>query len=122
MQQAGRAGRLWPAVIVLVGVYAGHVGAGSGIVLLAVLSMRHTETFAVTNAIKNLGTGMANVIATVAYLVLAPSWFGSSRSVRCGWASDSAAWRWRASSSPHDGFALHGDRPGDRRPAVAGST
>ena len=63
---------LWPAVIVLVGVYAGYFGAGSGIILLAVLSLRRVESFAVTNAVKNLGTGMANIVATVAYLVLAP--------------------------------------------------
>jgi len=62
----------WPAVVVLVGVYAGYFGAGSGIILLAVLSLRHMEAFAVTNAVKNLGTGMANVVATAAYLVLAP--------------------------------------------------
>lgn len=63
---------LWPAVIVLVGVYAGYFGAGAGIILLAVLSLRDVEAFPVTNAIKNLGTGMANVIATAAYLFLAP--------------------------------------------------
>jgi uncharacterized protein len=63
---------LWPAVIVLVGVYAGYFGAGAGIILLAVLSLRDVEPFPVTNAIKNLGTGMANVVATAAYLFLAP--------------------------------------------------
>jgi uncharacterized membrane protein YfcA len=63
---------LWPAVLVLVGVYAGYFGAGAGIILLAVLSLRDDEPFPVTNAIKNLGTGMANVVATAAYLFLAP--------------------------------------------------
>ena len=63
---------LWPTVIVLVGVYAGYFGAGAGIILLAVLSLRHAEAFPVTNAVKNLGTGMANIVATAAYLVLTP--------------------------------------------------
>jgi uncharacterized membrane protein YfcA len=63
---------VWPGATVLVGVYAGYFGAGAGVILLAVLSLRHVEPFPVTNAVKNLGTGTANVVATAAYLVLAP--------------------------------------------------
>ena len=50
----------------------GTSAPGSGIILLAALSLRHVEAFAVTNAVKNLGTGMANIAATAAYFVLAP--------------------------------------------------
>lgn len=42
------------------------------------LSLRQVEAFAVTNAVKNLGTGMANIVATLAYLVLTPVDLGAA--------------------------------------------
>ena len=62
----------WPPVLILVGAYGGYFGAGSGIILLATLAVRDSEPLAVTNAVKNIGTGVANVVATVIYLFLAP--------------------------------------------------
>lgn len=58
--------------IVVVGVYGGYFGAGAGIILLAVLALRSSEPLAVTNAVKNVATSTANVVAAVAYLFLAP--------------------------------------------------
>jgi uncharacterized membrane protein YfcA len=63
---------LWPVVIVLIGVYCGYFGAGAGIIMLAVLSVRFTDSMAVTNALKNSGAGIANAAAAVVYLVLSP--------------------------------------------------
>lgn len=62
----------WLIGVVLVGVYCGYFGAGSGIILLAMLSLRHHEPLPVTNAVKNLGGGVASAVATVAYLLVAP--------------------------------------------------
>jgi uncharacterized membrane protein YfcA len=62
----------WPLVLIVVGAYGGYFGAGSGIILLATLALRDSEPLAVTNAVKNIGTGVANAVATLVYLFLAP--------------------------------------------------
>jgi uncharacterized membrane protein YfcA len=68
-----RTGALWwPLVLILVGAYGGYFGAGSGIILLATLAVRDSEPLAVTNAVKNIGTGVANVVATLVYVFMAP--------------------------------------------------
>lgn len=58
--------------VLLVGVYGGYFGAAAGIMMLAALSMAFTEPLPVTNAMKNVVTGAANVTAGVAYAILAP--------------------------------------------------
>lgn len=65
-----RGGPLWPLILLAVGVYGGYFGAGVGVVMLAVLSLRHDEPLAVTNAVKNTGTGAANAIAACVYAVV----------------------------------------------------
>jgi uncharacterized membrane protein YfcA len=64
--------RAWLPVIALVGLYGGYFGAGAGIIMLAVLAVRYTEPWPVTNAVKNLGTGTANMMATGVYVLAAP--------------------------------------------------
>ena len=59
-------------LIVLVGVYGGYFGAGVGVILLAVLAVRTVEPLAVTNAVKNVASGVCNLVAAVAYVFLAP--------------------------------------------------
>ncbi|WP_199430317.1 sulfite exporter TauE/SafE family protein [Qaidamihabitans albus] len=58
--------------VVLVGVYGGYFGAAAGVLMLAVLSVSATEPLPVTNAVKNVVTGAANVTAAVTYAFLAP--------------------------------------------------
>lgn len=58
--------------ILLVAIYAGYFGAGAGVLMLAVLSVSATEPLPVTNAVKNIATGVANVTAATAYAFLAP--------------------------------------------------
>jgi uncharacterized membrane protein YfcA len=73
VRSAGGVRRLaWLSVLILVGAYAGYFGAGAGIILLATLAIRHDEPLAVTNAVKNVGTGVANVVASVVYIALGP--------------------------------------------------
>jgi uncharacterized membrane protein YfcA len=60
----------WSAAMVAVGVYGGYFGAGSGVILLGALSIRSLEPLAVSNAVKNLGTGVANVAAAAVYVVV----------------------------------------------------
>ncbi len=67
----GARGR-WALAVVLTGAYAGYFGAGAGIIMLAVLSLRHHEPLPVSNAVKNMTTGCANLVAGVAFLVVAP--------------------------------------------------
>lgn len=60
------------AQVATVGVYGGYFGAAAGIIMLAVLSVRTAEPFAVTNAVKNIVTSAANAVAAVVYAFLAP--------------------------------------------------
>ena len=58
--------------VLLVGLYGGYFGAAAGVLMLAVLSLSAAEPLRVTNAVKNIATGAANVTAAVAYVFLAP--------------------------------------------------
>jgi uncharacterized membrane protein YfcA len=71
---AGRARGSLPlaATVVLVGLYGGYFGAAAGVLMLAVLAASATEPLPVTNAVKNIATGAANITAAVAYAFLAP--------------------------------------------------
>jgi uncharacterized membrane protein YfcA len=58
--------------VLLVGLYGGYFGAAAGVLMLAVLSLAADEPLRVTNAVKNVATGAANVTAAIAYAFLAP--------------------------------------------------
>ncbi|POX45241.1 transporter [Streptomyces sp. Ru72] len=58
--------------VLVVGLYGGYFGAAAGVLMLAVLSLSASEPLPVTNAVKNIATGAANVTAAVAYAFLAP--------------------------------------------------
>ena len=62
----------WGAVVFVLGIYGGYFGAGVGIIALAVLVLERTEALAVTNAVKNVATGVANGTAAIAYVFFAP--------------------------------------------------
>jgi uncharacterized protein len=68
--RAGRTG--WGAAVMSTGCYGGYFGAGAGIIMLAVISLRADEPLAVTNAVKNVVTGCANLVATLAFVAFAP--------------------------------------------------
>ncbi len=70
--------------MVLAGADAGYFGAGAGIIMLAVLSLRHHEPLPVSNAVKNMTTGCANLVAAVAFLVVAPVDVRAAAAVSCG--------------------------------------
>jgi uncharacterized membrane protein YfcA len=82
--RTGSADGLWGAGVVLVAVYGGYFGAGAGILMLSLLSLRATEPLRVTNAVKNIATGLANLVATAAYLVLAPVHLGAAAALGAG--------------------------------------
>ncbi|MBG6095249.1 sulfite exporter TauE/SafE family protein [Nocardioides luteus] len=65
-------GLAWGAAVFVLGIYGGYFGAGVGIIALAVLVLERTEALAVTNAVKNVATGVANGTAAVAYVFFAP--------------------------------------------------
>ena len=74
----------WGAAVTATGCYGGYFGAGAGIIMLAVLSLRDEEPLAVTNAVKNVATGCANLTATVAFLFLAPVDLAAAGAVALG--------------------------------------
>jgi uncharacterized membrane protein YfcA len=56
----------------LVGVYGGYFGAGSGVMMMAVLGLGLDLDFRIVNALKTLAVLASNVVATVIFLVFAP--------------------------------------------------
>ena len=70
--------------VLLVGLYGGYFGAAAGVLMLAVLSLSATEPLPVTNAVKNMATGAANLTAAVAYSFLAPVAWGPALALGLG--------------------------------------
>ncbi|NEA98728.1 sulfite exporter TauE/SafE family protein [Streptomyces sp. SID13726] len=70
--------------VLLVGLYGGYFGAAAGVLMLAVLSMSVNEPLRVTNAVKNIATGAANVTAAVAYAFLAPVHWAAAAALGLG--------------------------------------
>ncbi|POX37323.1 transporter [Streptomyces sp. Ru73] len=70
--------------VLLVGLYGGYFGAAAGVLMLAVLSLSAAEPLPVTNAVKNIATGAANVTAAVAYAFLAPVDWGAALALGLG--------------------------------------
>ena len=56
----------------LAAVYVGYFGAGGGVLLLAVLGMMIDEALARLNALKNVVSGLANLVATLGFVLFAP--------------------------------------------------
>ena len=54
----------------LIGVYGGYFGAAAGVLLLALLLSMTNDTFAHSNATKNLLTTAANAVAALAFVLL----------------------------------------------------
>jgi hypothetical protein len=66
--------RLSPATTVfstIVGVYGGYFGAGSGVMMMAVLGFGSNLDFRIVNALKTLAVLASNVVASVIFLVVA---------------------------------------------------
>lgn len=55
----------------LVGVYGGYFGAGSGVMMMAVLGLGSDLEFRIVNALKTLAVLASNVVASVIFLVVA---------------------------------------------------
>ena len=55
----------------MTGVYGGYFGAGSGVMMMAVLGLGTDLEFRIVNALKTLAVMAANVVATLIFLVVA---------------------------------------------------
>jgi uncharacterized membrane protein YfcA len=55
----------------LTGVYGGYFGAGSGVMMLAVLGLGVDVEFRIINALKTLAVVAANVVASVIFVAVA---------------------------------------------------
>ena len=56
-------------VVLLTCIYCGYFGAGAGIVMMAVLSLRYDEPHAVTNAVRAVILAVANIVAAVIFVL-----------------------------------------------------
>lgn len=91
--------------IFMIAIYGGYFGAAAGVLLLAAMSLAATEALAVTNAVKSVVLGAANLAAAILYALIAPvhwtaaallaagcllgswlgwPWYGACRNVRYG--------------------------------------
>ncbi len=61
---------VWLGVLVI-GVYGGYLGAGQGVLLIAVLGVGLTETLQRVNAAKNILAGLANLVAGLIFVAVA---------------------------------------------------
>jgi len=61
-----------PVGLFVVGIYSGYFGAGSGIMILALLLLRVDREFPRSNALKNMLLGVADVVTAVAFLLFGP--------------------------------------------------
>ena len=82
--RTGGAKVAWAVALLAVGTYSGYFGAGSGVILLATLAARHYEPLAVTNAVKNIGTGVANLVAAAVFLATGPVDYVAAAAVGTG--------------------------------------
>ncbi|BCY07095.1 UPF0721 transmembrane protein [Actinoplanes sp. L3-i22] len=69
-----RPGRRPPlaVAIFLIGIYGGYFGAAAGVLLLAAMAVAATEPLAVTNAVKTVVLGAANLAAAILYALTGP--------------------------------------------------
>jgi uncharacterized membrane protein YfcA len=63
---------LLPVGLFVVGIYSGYFGAGSGIMILALLLLTVDREFPRANALKNMILGVADVVTAVAFLLFGP--------------------------------------------------
>ncbi len=75
---------VWGLVVFALGAYGGYFGAGVGIIALAAMALERTEPLAVTNAVKNVVTGVANGTAAIAYIIFAPVDWAASLALGAG--------------------------------------
>ncbi|MFC7535638.1 sulfite exporter TauE/SafE family protein [Actinoplanes sp. GCM10030250] len=61
-----------PLAVFLIAIYGGYFGAAAGVLLLAAMSLAAAEPLAVTNAVKSVILGAANLSAAVLYALIAP--------------------------------------------------
>jgi uncharacterized protein len=80
----GRPSHALTGAVLVVGLYGGYFGAAAGVLMLAVLSLSASEPLPVTNAVKNISTGAANLTAAVAYAFLAPVHWGAAAALGLG--------------------------------------
>ena len=60
------------AGVFLVAIYGGYFGAAAGVLLLALLLTATRDALATANAVKNVLLGLANAVAALGFIVLAP--------------------------------------------------
>ena len=70
-RRSSRPGRSAPACFSIT-VYGGYFGAAAGVLLLALLLSVSGESLARSNAMKNLVLGLANAVASVAFIAFGP--------------------------------------------------
>jgi uncharacterized membrane protein YfcA len=74
--EAAPSRKLWGATVGA-GAYGGYFGAAQGVLLMGLLGALHGGDVQRNNAVKNLLTGTANLVAAVVFVIVArPDWWG----------------------------------------------
>ncbi|GAA1725281.1 sulfite exporter TauE/SafE family protein [Aeromicrobium alkaliterrae] len=107
-RREGVPGPRWtgPLLMVLVGVYGGYFGAGVGIIALAILAVRHSEPLAITNAVKNVATGVSNLAAVCVFVVVADVDWSAALLLGAGAVVGAAAGPWVVRRVPEKPFRI----------------
>ncbi len=68
----------WPVGLMLVSVYSGYFGAGSGVMVIALLLLTVDQDFANANALKNMILGVADFVAALGFAIFGPVHFAAA--------------------------------------------
>jgi uncharacterized membrane protein YfcA len=97
---AGRGSALLPCGLFALSVYNGYFGAGSGVLLLALLLLTTEPALARANALKNTLVGAATIISALLFAVLAPVDWTAVGPLAAGTFAGSLAGPWVARRMP----------------------
>ena len=64
--------------ILAMAVYSGYFGAGSGVMVLALLLLTHDQRVPMANALKNMLLGFADLVAAIAFALFGPVHWAAS--------------------------------------------
>jgi uncharacterized membrane protein YfcA len=81
---AGGERSLWPYGLFLVSAYNGYFGAGSGVMLLALLLLSVDEHIATANALKNMVLGLATTVSAVVFVTLGHVYWAAAAALAVG--------------------------------------
>jgi len=80
----GRDRSWWPYGLFLLSAYNGYFGAGSGVMLLALLLLSVDQHIATANALKNMVLGLATAVSAIVFVVLGDVYWAAAAALAVG--------------------------------------